>query len=313
MSILVTGSIAYDTIETPFGRVKEALGGSAVYFSIAASRFTRVIPISVVGTDFRDDDRRLLEELGISLEYVKVAEGQTFRWVGRYEYDMNTAHTLDTQLNVFEKFDPGTKMDGQKYDIVFLANIDPDLQMKVLSACEGASIKACDTMDFWISSKRDSVFKVMERCDIVFMNEGELRFLTEEPNLVRAYKKLQARGVETLIVKRGEYGAICFSKEGVFFVPAFPLDTVKDPTGAGDSFAGGVLGWLDRHLDSSGAVDPVTFRQAVVMGSVVASFTVEEFSVKGLISMSDEELYRRFSLFRKMTDFEPLEKSSLRG
>lgn len=309
MSILVTGSIAYDDLKSPFGEAKGVLGGSAVYFSIAASKFTKVYPVSIVGEDFRVEDIELLKSHGICSDYIIKGKGKTFRWEGEYGYDLNVARTIKTELNVFEDFNPRIPDEIKNPDILFLANIDPSLQMKVMEEAGKPKIKACDTMDFWISSKRKILEEVIGNCDIVFLNEGEARFLTGETNLVKAFKKINKLGnVKYLIIKRGEYGSLCFSKDKCFFVPGFPLENVKDPTGAGDSFAGGVLGFIDGF--SSQMEEKLNFeliKQALVIGTVIASFTVEEFGTINLQNLTLPKIIERFNLLKEMTHFSSLE------
>lgn len=316
MSILVTGSIAYDNLKSPFGEAPEELGGSAVYFSFAASKFTKVYPISVVGEDFKQEHLELLKSSGVVVDNITFASGKSFRWWGEYGYDLNVAKTLKTELNVFENFKPSVPEDLKNPDILFLANIDPDLQMKVLEEIESASIKACDTMDFWISSKKEKVEKVIGMCNIAFMNEGEARYLTGETSLLKAYSKIKSYGDELnyVVIKRGEYGSLCFSEEGIFFVPGYLLEVVKDPTGAGDSFAGGMLGFIDSLINHNKAnLDYEHIKQSVVVGTVVASYTVEEFGTGGLRKTGITEIIERYNKIVEMTQFEHITEVDISG
>ncbi len=243
--LLVVGSVALDSVETPFGKVQEALGGSATYFSYSASFFTRVRLVAVVGQDFPETHLRLLEDRGVDIGGLQVASGRTFRWTGEYGYDLNEAKTLDTQLNVFAEFRPELDEDRGRVPYLFLANIDPELQLEVLHQMkERPRLVALDTMNFWIQGKRDALRRVLAEVDVVTVNDGEARRLASEPNLIRAARAISAMGPRTVIVKRGEYGALLMTDGALFFVPAYPLESVYDPTGAGDTFAGGFMGYL---------------------------------------------------------------------
>ena len=303
MSILVVGSVAFDSIETPFGKVEEALGGSATYFSTSASFFTDVNLVAVVGEDFPDEHRRMLAERNIDLTGLQTAPGKTFRWKGRYGFDLNEAQTLDTQLNVFESFSPELPDNYRDAEYVFLANIDPELQLEVLKQVRKPKLIACDTMNFWIDGKRDQLVKTLEYVDILIINEGEVRQLADEPNLQKAARTILAMGPKTLIVKRGEYGVIMFSEHSVFSAPAVPLEEVFDPTGAGDTFAGGFFGYLASTQNLSDA----SMRQAVVFGSVMASFTVESFSLDRLKGLDYSQIKDRFSEVKLLTEFAGLD------
>lgn len=300
MDIVVVGSIALDSVETPFGKVKEALGGSAVYFSVAASFFVLVGLVGVVGDDFPKEHIVLLESRGVDTSGLARKPGKTFRWVGRYDYDLNKAHTISTELNVFAEFEPEIPDRLRKAPFLFLANIDPELQDKVLSQITSPRLTALDTMNFWIEGKPNELEKVISKVDILLINDAEVRQLADEPNLVKAAKKLLSLGPSRIVVKRGEYGAMMFSQEGIFFAPAYPLERPVDPTGAGDSFAGGFLGCLAR----SGELSEDNLRQAVVMGSVIASFAVEDFSLNRLLKLKPAEIKERFREFIKLTRFE---------
>jgi len=295
-SILVVGSVALDTVDTPFGKAIEALGGSATYFSLAASFFTQVNLVAAVGTDFPARYIRLFASRGIGLTGMKIAEGRTFRWTGRYGFDLNQAETLKTELNVFRTFWPSIPRSYLSSPFVFLANIDPDLQREVLGQVKKPRFVACDTMEYWITRKRKSLLKTLRQVDALLINEAEVRELSGEVNLVRASRKVFNMGPKCLIVKRGEYGAVLFRKDSIFFVPGFPLEEVFDPTGAGDTFAGGFMGWLAKD-DST---DSYTMKRAVIAGSVMASFAVQGFSVKYLLSLTKKAFSKRIKEFTSL-------------
>jgi sugar/nucleoside kinase (ribokinase family) len=303
MSILVVGSVAYDTVETPFGNAERVLGGSATYFSVAASFFADVRLMAVVGEDFSAEDVALLQSRNVDLTGLARHAGLTFHWQGRYGYDLNEAQTLATHLNVFEEFRPQVPEAYRDSDCLVLANIDPELQLEVLRQMGRPAVVACDTMNFWISGKREALLQVISAVDFFIINEGEARQLAGEANLVKAARRILEMGVRTLIVKRGEYGVLMFSDDGIFAVPAYPLEEVFDPTGAGDTFAGGFIGYLANTGDRS----PKGLRQAIVAGSVMASFTVEDFSLERLKRLNYGEIAERFRCFRELTEFSPLE------
>src|SRR5512145_451700 len=291
MSLLVVGSVALDSLETPFGRRDDVLGGSASYFSVCASFFaggTRMV--AVVGEDFPEDHVRFFASRGVDLAGLVRRPGRTFRWKGRYEFDLNTAHTLDTQLNVFAEFHPELPAHYRDSEYVFLGNIDPDLQRAVLDQVRAPRFVACDTMNFWIASKRESLLRTLRRVDMLFVNDAEARQLAEEHNVVKAARRILSFGPRALVVKRGEYGALFFSGEEVFAASAYPLPAVYDPTGAGDSFAGGFMGYVARTRRE----DHATMRRAIVLGSVLASFTVEQFSLDRLRTLAPGEIRGRF-------------------
>ncbi len=298
--LLVVGSVAIDAVETPFGREDEALGGSALYFSSAASLFAGVGVVAVVGEDFPISELGFLEERGVNLRGLRRAPGRTFRWKGRYGFDLNEAHTLETHLNVFEDFAPELTPDERKAPYLFLANIDPELQLRVLEQVEAPLFTAADTMNFWIEGKRKSLQAVVERVDLLVLNEAEARMLAEEANLVKAAQKILSWGPKGVVIKRGEYGVIYFSDHHVFSAPAYPLEVVFDPTGAGDSFAGGMMG----AIAASGDFSPAGLRRAIVLGCATASFNVEDFSFRRLSRLRYEEIVTRFDDFRRMTAFE---------
>lgn len=301
MSLLVVGSVAYDTIETPFGRVEEAVGGSAMYFSAAASLFHPVQLVGVVGEDFSSDALDFLRRRDVDLSGLeRVPGGRSFRWVGRYTYDLNTAHTLDTQLGVFADFRPTLPPAFRNAEWIFLANIDPELQLDVLSQVEAPRLVACDTMNFWIHGKRDALLELVERVDVLLVNEAEARQLSGDHNLIRAARWIQDRGPGIVVIKKGEHGAILVTRDTIFFAPGYPLEDVFDPTGAGDAFAGGFLGSLAR----AGGVTPGDLRRAMIYGSAMGSFAVERFGVSRLRDLTMDEVQERVRMFREMTAFE---------
>ena len=300
MSLLVVGSVALDSVETPFGARENALGGSATYFAAAASLLTRVSVVGVIGDDFPLDQIEFLRRRGVDLAGLVSVPGRTFRWKGKYGFDLNAAQTLDTQLNVFEHFEPRLSPQARKAERIFLGNIDPVLQLRVLEQVESPRLVAADTMNYWISSKRPDLLKVLERVDVLLVNDAEARQLAGEPNIVRAAHVIQRMGPKAVVIKRGEYGALLCSAQETFHAPAFPVAEVIDPTGAGDSFAGGFLGLLDR----TNRGDVATLRQAVIMGATIASFTVERFSLDRLRDLRLEEVQTRVSAFRALTHFD---------
>lgn len=302
MSLLVVGSVAFDSVKTPFGEAENVLGGSATYFSVAASFFTDVSLVAVVGKDFPEEHVKFLKSRKIDLAGLERSEGKTFRWKGEYSYQLNEAQTLDTQLNVLQTFWPKLPDHYKKRDIVFLANIDPDLQREVLQQVDKPKLVACDTMNFWISGKKEALLKTLKLVDIFIINDGEARALSGEVNLVKAAKKIRAMGPKILIIKRGEYGALLFYKKNIFHAPAYPLENVFDPTGAGDSFAGGFIGYLAK----SKKFDESTIRKAIIFGSVVASFNVEDFSLNRFKKLKYPEIEKRFQAFKRLTHFEDL-------
>jgi sugar/nucleoside kinase (ribokinase family) len=302
MSILVVGSVALDSVETPFGVREKVLGGSATYFSTSASFFTDVNLVAVVGEDFPEEHSQFLASRNIDLTGLSRVPGNTFHWKGRYGYDLNEAQTLETHLNVFESFRPVIPESYADAEYLILANIDPELQLEVLNQVRNPKVIACDTMNFWISSKPEALKKVISRVDFFIINEGEARQLSGESNLVRAAKAIQGMGVKNLIVKRGEYGVLMFNGKSVFAAPAYPLEEVFDPTGAGDTFAGGFMG----YLANTGNLSEEGVRQGVVVGSVMASFNVEAFSLDRLKTLSYQEIEARYRSFKQMTHFEGL-------
>jgi sugar/nucleoside kinase (ribokinase family) len=305
MSLTVVGSIAFDSVRTPFGERERMLGGSAVHFSLAASFFTEVRVVGPVGEDFGPDEFAVLEGRGVVTEDIeRIAGGNTFFWQGHYDYDLNTAHTDDTQLNVFGEFEPKLSQDSRESDMLFLANIQPDLQRQVRAQCQSARFSALDSMNLWIETARDSLKEAIAEVDCLIINDAEIRELTEEPNLARAAAAVMELGPRTVVAKQGEYGAALFTPRGGFFaLPGFPLEDVRDPTGAGDSFAGGFLGYLDGE---GGEIDDGSLRRAMGYGTVLASFNVEEFGTERVQRLTREEVDGRFDVLRAMTQFDPL-------
>ena len=308
MALLAVGSIAFDAVRTPFGERARMLGGSAVHFSLAASFFTDVSVVGPVGDDFGDAEYEVLAARGVRTDDIEqVAGGKTFFWRGHYDYDLNVAHTDDTQLNVFGDFEPKLSDQSKRSESVFLANIQPDLQLEVREQCDSASLVGLDSMNLWIDTARDSLVRAIAAVDLVLMNDAELRMLTEQPNLVRAARDVMAIGPRMVVAKQGEYGAALFTEESFFALPGYPLEEVVDPTGAGDSFAGGFLGYLDAI--GPDAVDDQAVRRAMTYGSVMASFNVERFGTERVQSLTHGEVNRRFEEFKVITHLEavPLE------
>ncbi|HPW77015.1 MAG TPA: PfkB family carbohydrate kinase [Candidatus Omnitrophota bacterium] len=296
-SLIVVGTVAIDKLTTPFGAEQTVFGGSASFFSYAASFFSQVGIVAVVGEDFPDEYRNILKERNIDLSHLEVKPGKTFHWEGKYETDMNSAITLRTDLNVLLDFKPQIRF-SKMPEFVFLANVDPDIQLSVLDQVHGSSLKfvASDTMNFWIQNKPESVKKVLGRVHAVFMNDGEARQLTGEVNLIRAAQRIHQMGPEYVIIKKGEHGALLYSHEGVFLYPAYPLETVFDPTGAGDSFAGGVMG----YLASARKVNLKIMKSAIAYGTIVASFTVEKFGLARLREVKREHFDKRLEVLKKI-------------
>ena len=299
MSLLVVGSVALDSVKTPHGEIQEGLGGSATYFSIAAGCFTKVRLVAVVGEDFPERHVAFLRSRGVDLRGLCRTKGKTFRWKGSYGEDMNEAKTLKTELNVFETFRPALPPAYKDTSFVFLANIDPDLQRGVVDQITDPHLVACDTMNYWISSKPRALKKTLSRVDVLFLNEGEARQLAGGSNLLTAARQLLAMGPSTVVIKRGEYGALLFKKDSIFWAPAYPLETVRDPTGAGDSFAGGFMGYLSRQK----GITETRLRRALIYGSIMASFNVEDFSLNRLRKTKREDIERRFRAFRMLVRF----------
>ncbi len=300
MSVLVVGSVALDSVETPFGKADDVLGGSATFFSAAASLLTPVQLVGVVGSDYPVDKLKPLEARGVDLAGLEHADGPSFRWRGRYGHDLNSAETLETQLGVFSRFSPKIPAQFRSAPFVFLGNIDPRLQLDVLQQVDKPKLVACDTMNFWIQSRRTDLIALLEHVDLVTLNDGEARQLTEKVNLVQAARWIMDLGPKTVIIKKGEHGAFMFTGNSVFFAPAFPLESVFDPTGAGDSFAGGFIGYLARTGDLSEA----NMRRAVMYGSAMGSFAVEKFSTERLMTLTRPEIDARVGELKQLVAFE---------
>jgi sugar/nucleoside kinase (ribokinase family) len=309
MSLLVVGSVAFDEVETPFGKCEKMLGGSASHFSISASYYTDVRVVAVVGGDFDEAELEVFRQKGIDTSDLEVVpDGKTFRWGGRYEYDLNTAHTMYTDLNVFADFQPKLSEASKRSRLVFLGNIQPDLQRGVREQVPNAELVALDTMNLWIDIARESLLKTIAGVHLVIINDAEARQLTGIPNLIKAARTILSWGPKALIVKRGEYGAALFTPENYFAIPAFPLESVFDPTGAGDSFAGGFMG----YLSSQEKLDEAAMRRAMIFGSVMASFNVEEFGTNRTRRLTPDEINERFRAFKRITNFEeiPFERAA---
>jgi sugar/nucleoside kinase (ribokinase family) len=301
-SLLVVGSVGLDTVETRVGKRAEVLGGAASYFSVAASFLSPVRLTAVVGTDFPAAHTSLLENHKVDLAGLERVEGRTFRWSGVYAPDFSTRTTLDTQLNVFQSFQPKLPAPWKASEYVFLANIDPVLQLSVLEQAGKPKFVACDTMNFWISGKRAELGKLLERVDMLLLNDEEARQLSGEANLPAAARAIRKMGPKAIVIKRGDAGALLFHEGGVFAAPAFPIENVVDPTGAGDSFGGGFMGWIAREGDTS----PATIRTAMIMGSVLASFCVEDFSLDRFKSLDLGQIRERFQAFSDLVHFEKI-------
>lgn len=322
MSVLVVGTLALDSVKTPFGEVRDILGGSATYFSLATTIFAKVKLVGVVGMDFPNEYLQLLKKRGVDLTGLQRIEGKTFRWKGEYHYDLNEAITLETQLNVLEKFSPEIPRDYQDSKFVFLANIDPEWQLRILEQIKSPRLVVADTMNFWIERKKDALLKVLKKIDLAILNDAEARQLTSEPNLINAGKKILSLGPQRVIIKKGEHGSLMISKRldhsqtnktygeelsppkaefliSIFSAPAYPLESIFDPTGAGDSFAGGFIGYLasQENLQES------EIKKAIIYGTAVASFTVENFSINKLINLTKEEIEKRYLQIKEITHF----------
>jgi len=309
MSLTVVGSVAFDALETPFGKRDKVLGGAASHFGLSASFFTEVNAVGVVGGDFGEAEWDVFRRHQINTGDIEVVnDGKTFFWSGRYDYDMNTAHTLDTQLNVFETFDPKLSENSKEADFLFLANILPMLQKGVREQCPKAKFVAMDTMNFWISSMKEAVIDTIKVVDCIIINDAEARQLTDEPSIYKAARSIMGLGLKAVVIKRGEYGATLFTRDGYFATPAYPLESVFDPTGAGDTFAGGFMGYLAAQKE----VSDETLRRAMIYGSVMASFNVEKFGTERVDGLDYPEINQRFRDFKRMTQFDdiPFERSA---
>ena len=299
MSLLIVGSLAFDDIETPFGRSDNTLGGSSTYIALSASYFTNNIQmVGVVGSDFEQPHFDLLHAKNIDTKGIqKIEDGKTFRWAGRYHYDMNTRDTLDTQLNVFADFDPEVPEEYRNAEFVCLGNIDPELQLKVLGQISKPKLVILDTMNFWIESKPEELKKTLQHVDVFILNDSEARLLSGDPNLVKSARIIRDMGPKTLIIKKGEHGALLFTDDGIFAAPAFPLESIFDPTGAGDTFAGGFIG----HLSRCERINDAEMRKAVLYGSTMASFCVEKFGTEKIAMLDLLEIEDRFQSFRELS------------
>lgn len=300
MSLLVVGSVAYDGIETPFGKTDRILGGSATYISLASSYFAKQINlVGVVGNDFAEEDIELLKSKDIDLEGLQIDKnGKTFFWKGKYHYDLNNRDTLDTQLNVFEHFDPVIPESYKDAKYVALGNIEPSLQGRVLEQVNKPDFVVMDTMNLWIEITPDALKETLKGVDLLVINDSEARELADEPNLIKAAEKVRAMGPDMLIIKKGEHGALLFTDGEIFSAPAYPVIDIFDPTGAGDSFLGGLLGWIDY----TGDLSTTNFRKAVIFGSVMASFCVEKFGPERLKNLTEKEIYDRYREFRSLSE-----------
>jgi len=308
MSLTVVGSVAFDAVETPFGKCDKLLGGAGTHFALSASFFTEVRVIGVVGNDFTDAEWDVFKRHNINTDDIEVvSDGKTFFWRGRYDYDLNTAHTLETQLNVFETFQPKPSEESKNSRLLFLANILPMLQKEVRES-SNAEFVAMDTMNFWIDSMKDAVIETLKVVNCVIINDAEARQLADEPNIHKAAKKIMSWGPKALVIKRGEYGAALFTKDSYFAIPAYPLESVFDPTGAGDTFAGGFMGYLASQKE----IDEAAMRRAMIYGSVMASFNVEEFGTERVNRLTHDEITERFRRFKQITHFEeiPFERAT---
>jgi ribokinase len=302
-AVLIVGSIALDTVKTPFGEVEDALGGTAVYSSVAASYFVPTRIVGVVGEDFPSKHLKFLASRGVDLTGLQIAPGKTFRWKGYYEFDLNQAHTLDTKLNVFEHFAPDLPKSYRDSKYVFLGNIGPELQLRVLEQVTNPKLTVCDTMNYWIENAKDALLEVLKRVDIAFMNDAEARQLCETFSLVKAARQILELGPKVVIIKKGEHGALMVSDSSYFVAPSYPLEDVIDPTGAGDSFAGGFIGYLAYTDD----ISEQNLRKATIFGSTLASYNVQDFSLRRLASLTHEDIMRRYCEFRQIAHFEAIE------
>ena len=300
MSILVVGSVALDSIETPFGKAEDVLGGSATYFALSASFFAPVNLVAVIGGDFPEEYINLLKRHGINIKGLEIAKGDTFRWKGKYGYDLNNPKTIHTYLNVFKNFTPKIPPEYKRSDVVFLANIDPDLQTYVIKQVERPRLTACDTMNYWIENKRKALIRTLKKVDILLLNEAEARELTGESNLLKAGRAILALGARKAIIKKGEHGVLSFSDNSVFSAPAYLLETINDPTGAGDAFAGGLMGYLRKsgHFSSDSEI-----RKGIIYGTIMASYAVEDFSVRRLTGISYSDIQKRYHSYKQLTRY----------
>ena len=300
MSILVVGSVALDSVETPFGGVENALGGSATYFAVSASFFAPVNLVAVVGDDFPEEYTSVFKKHGIDIKGLEIAKGKTFKWKGKYGYDLNNPETIYTHLNVFNRFSPKMPIEYKRSDVVFLANIDPELQIYVMKQVERPALTVCDTMDYWIKNKRKELLRLLKKVGMFLLNEAEARELSGESNLLKAGKAILGLGPKKAIIKKGEHGVLLFSHNSVFSAPAYLLETINDPTGAGDTFAGGLIGYLRKsgHFSSDSEI-----RKGIIYGTILASFAVEDFSIRRLSSLNYSDIQKRYHDYRRLTRY----------
>lgn len=300
MSILVVGSVALDSIETPFGSVENVLGGSATYFSIGASFFAPVNLVAVIGEDFADEHTLAFKKHRIDTRGLEISKGSTFKWKGKYGYDLSNPETIYTHLNVFKKFSPRIPAEYKQSDVVFLANIEPDLQINVMKQVERPRLTACDTMNYWIENKRKALLRLLRKIDIFLLNEAEARQLTGEPNLLKGGKAILSLGPKKVIIKKGEHGVLFFSHNSIFSAPAYLLETINDPTGAGDTFAGGLLGYLRKSGRFSSDSE---IRKGIIYGTIMASYAVEDFGIRRLSGLAYSDVQRRYHDYRRLTRY----------
>ncbi len=299
MSVLVVGTVALDSVETPFGKQKDILGGSATFFSISSSYFTDVRLVAVVGTDLPKRYINLFKRYGIDTRGLEIKKGKTFRWVAKYEYDMNVAKTIATRLNVFGDFHPKIPEEYRTTKNIFLANLDPELQNDILRQIHSPQFKASDSMNFWIENKKKELIRVLKDIDLFFANDAEAREFSDETNLFKAAKYILSLGPKMVIIKKGEHGCLFFSKKTSFSAPGFPLEVIRDPTGAGETFAGGVMGYLARFK----RINESHVKKAIIYGSIMASYSVEDFSLKKLLKLNKRLINKRYKKFQKLTRF----------
>ncbi|KPJ68821.1 sugar kinase [candidate division WOR-1 bacterium DG_54_3] len=307
MTVLIVGSIGLDTVETPFGKKKDVLGGSAVHAAVSSSFYADTAMVGVAGSDFPPEHLEFLKARRIDVSGINILPGETFRWSGYYEYDMNQAHTRETRLNVYKLFEPKIPDHLKNSEYVFLANLDPESQHRVLDQLAGPKLVAMDTMDYWINTKREALHSVIKRVDFVLMNDGEARQFMETPNIPIAASRLLKLGAKAVIIKKGEHGALLFADGVHFSAPSYPQDMLRDPTGAGDSFAGGFIGYLAKTGDLSEG----NIRRAIIVGSAMASFNVEDFSLDRMRRLKHKEIMERFDEFRRFSEFEALSSAHL--
>jgi len=300
MSVLVIGSVALDTIQTPFGKAERILGGSATYFSLACSIFNQVKLVAVVGDDLRDEKLNLLSRKNIDLGGLEVKKGKTFRWHGKYFDDLNYRETVELKLGVFEGFKPTVPKKYQQCEYIFLANIDPKQQYQIVKSADSARVVAADTIDHWIENQRNDLLELLKKINILILNDSEARLLSGEYNLLAASRWIQSKGPNIVVIKKGEHGVLLFREDDFFVAPAYPLEEIFDPTGAGDAFAGGFIGYLST---CSGGITRQNLRTAVIYGQIIGSFCVEEFGVKKLLNLNKEEVNKRLNYFKKLTQF----------